>query len=159
MHLREEKLVYWDQEEQDIKNKNKMAEEEHQTIRKQFTYRGKTLEELKKLDVREFAKLLKARPRRSVLRQFQEIENFVKRIKGLHENDKKIRTHKRDIIVVPEMVGMKIQIHNWNQFVPVDIIGEMLGHRLGEFAPTRSKVKHSKSGIGATKGTKHKSKK
>ena len=57
------------------------------------------------------------------------------------------------------MVGMKIQIHNGNNFVPVEIVGEMLGHKLGEFAPTRGKVKHGKSGVGATKGSMAKSKK
>ena len=49
--------------------------------KKEFKYKGKTLEELKKLDIREFAELLKSRPRRTALRQFQEIENFVKRAK------------------------------------------------------------------------------
>jgi len=127
--------------------------------KKEFTYRGKTLEELKKLDVREFAKLLRARERRTALRQFQEIENFVKRAKDKNSKNKKIRTHSRPIIVVPEMVGLKIQIHKGNQFVPVEITEEMLGHRLGEFAPTRSRVAHTKAGVGATKGTKHKSKK
>lgn len=130
-----------------------------QTTKKQFTYRGRTLEELKKLDVREFAKLLKSRPRRTLLRQFQIIENFVKRCKEKDANNKKIRTHKRDVIIVPELVGMKIQVHNGNKFILVDIIGEMLVHRLGEFAPTRQKIKHNKSGVGATKGSKHKAKK
>jgi len=132
---------------------------EQQTSKKQFTYRGKSLEDLKKLDVREFAKLLKSRPRRTLLRQFQVIENFVKRCKEKDSKNKKIKTHMRDIIIVPEMIGMKIQVHSGNQFVLVDIIGEMLGHRLGEFAPTRQKIKHNKSGVGATKGSKHKAKK
>lgn len=128
--------------------------------KKEFTYRGKTLEELKNLDVREFAKLLKSRQKRTVLRNFQEIEKFVTRAKEKSEKGKKIiRTHQRDLVIVPQMVGMKIQIHNGKTFVPAEISGEMLGHKLGEFAPTRTKVKHSKAGIGATKGTKHKAKK
>ncbi|PJE81536.1 30S ribosomal protein S19 [Candidatus Pacearchaeota archaeon CG10_big_fil_rev_8_21_14_0_10_32_42] len=127
--------------------------------KKDFTYKGKTLDELKTLDVREFAKLLKSKPRRSVLRQFQVIEKFIKRSKKKIDNGKKIRTHQRDLIVVPEMVGMKINIHNGNTFVPSDVIGEMLGHRFGEFAPTRPRIKHSKAGVGATKGSKSKSKK
>ena len=57
------------------------------------------------------------------------------------------------------MIGMKIQIYNGRNFVPVEIFGEMLGHKFGEFAPTRVRIVHSKSGVGATKGTKHKSKK
>ena len=127
--------------------------------KKEFTYRGKTLEELKSLDVREFAKLLRSRERRTALRQFQEIENFVKKAKNKNGKNKKIKTHDRYLIVVPEMVGLRIQIHKGNQFIPIEITGDMLGHRLGEFAPTRSRVAHTKAGVGATKGTKHKSKK
>ncbi|OYT36357.1 30S ribosomal protein S19 [Candidatus Pacearchaeota archaeon ex4484_71] len=127
--------------------------------KKEFTYRGKTLEELKNLDVREFAKLLRSRQRRTVLRQFQEVENFVKKAKKNQEKNKKIRTHDRYLIIVPELVGMKIQVYNGSQFIPFEVTGEMLGHRLGEFAPTRARIKHTKAGVGATKGTKHKSKK
>ncbi|MEM4326104.1 MAG: ribosomal protein S19 family protein, partial [Candidatus Pacearchaeota archaeon] len=106
-----------------------------------------------------FSKYLKARARRSVLRQFQQIENFIKRAKKNINQNKLIRTHQRDLIIVPHMIGMKIYIHNGKTFTPIEITEEMLGHRLGEFALTRSKVKHGKSGVGATKGTKHKAKK
>ena len=126
--------------------------------RKEFTYRGKTLDELKALDVREFAKYLKSRSRRGVLRQFQEIENFVNMAREKLSKDKKIKTHKRDIIIVPGMVGMKIQIYDGHAFIPIEITGEMLGHRLGEFAATRKKVSHGEAGIGATKGSKAKAK-
>ena len=127
--------------------------------RKQFTYRGKTIEELKTLDVREFAKYLRSRQRRTVLRQFQKIENFVNKSKERAAKNKKIKTHQRDLIVVPELIGMTIQIHNGKSFTPVEIKGEMLGHVFGEFAPTRGKVNHGSAGVGATKGTKFKSKK
>ena len=127
--------------------------------KKEFTYRGKTIEELKKLDVREFAKYLRSREKRNVLRQFQKIETFIERSKKKIRNKKSVRTNQRDLVVVPEMVGMRIQIYNGKAFISVDIIGEMLGHKFGEFALTRTRVKHSKAGVGATKGTKHKSKK
>ena len=127
--------------------------------KKEFTYKGKTIDELKKLDVREFSKYLKSRARRSVLRQFQEIEKFVSRSKKKLSKEKPIRTHQRDIVVVPDMIGMKILVYNGHVFVPVQIIGEMLGHRLGEFAPSRGKVSHGTAGVGATKGTKFKAKK
>ncbi|HEB47257.1 MAG TPA: 30S ribosomal protein S19 [Candidatus Pacearchaeota archaeon] len=127
--------------------------------RKDFTYRGKTIDELKKLDVREFSKYLKSRRRRNVLRQFQKIEEFVSRGKAKTVKNKPIRTHQRDLVIVPEMVGMNIYVHNGRNFIPVEIIGEMLGHQLGEFSLTRSRVKHGKSGVGATKGTKFKAKK
>ncbi len=130
---------------------------EEQT-KKQFKYRGKTLEELQKLDVREFAKILKSRARRSILRNFQVIETFVNRCKVKISKNKLIKTHSRDIIIVPDLVGMKIQVYNGKQFTPIEIMGEMLGHRLGEMAPTRGKVNHNKSGMGGTKGTKAKAK-
>ncbi len=126
--------------------------------KKQFTFRGKTLEELKAMDVREFAKLLKSRRRRSVLRQFQKIEEFINRAKEKLSKNKSIKTHQRNIVIVPQMIGMRINVHDGRNFVPVDIVGEMLGHILGEFALTRTKVKHGAAGIGATKGTKAQSK-
>jgi small subunit ribosomal protein S19 len=130
-----------------------------ETGKKQATFRGKTIEELKELDVREFAKYLKSRTRRAVLRQFQTIENFVSRAKKKLDKGKPIKTHHRKMIVVPQMVGMRIQIYNGHEFVPVEITIQMLGHRFGEFSPTRSKVKHSAAGIGATKGSKSQAKK
>ena len=136
-----------------------MEKENTEIKRKDFTYRGKTLEELKKLDVREFAKYLKSKQRRNVLRQFQKLENFVSLAKVRINKNKPVKTHQRSFIIIPEMVGMRIHIHNGKSFVPVDIIGEMLGHRFGEFALTRGRVKHGKSGVGATKGTKFKAKK
>jgi len=127
--------------------------------KKEFTYKGLTVEELKKLGVREFAKYLRSRQRRTVLRQFQKIEKFINRSREKQSKDKRIRTHQRDLVIVPQMVGMKISIYNGNNFVLVDVTGEMLGHKFGEFAPTRNRVKHSSAGVGGTKGTRAKAKK
>ncbi|MAG79153.1 30S ribosomal protein S19 [Candidatus Pacearchaeota archaeon] len=127
--------------------------------KKEFTFKGKTIEELKVLDVREFAKLLRSRQRRTILRQFQEIEKFINRSKKKIENKKLVKTHQRDLIIVPEMVGMKIHIYNGRNFIQVEVIKEMLGHKFGEFAPTRGRVKHGSAGVGATKGSKAKAKK
>jgi small subunit ribosomal protein S19 len=127
--------------------------------KKQFTYKGKTIEELKELDTREFAKYLKSRARRMVLRNFDEIEKFVNRAKKKIANKKPVKTHQRDLVIVPAMVDMKIHIYNGRAFVPVEITREMLGHKLGEFSLTRGKVKHGAVGIGATKGTRAKAKK
>ncbi len=126
--------------------------------KKQFKFRGKTMEELKELDVREFAKLLRSRPRRTILRQFQKIEDFVNRSKVKMSKNKPIRTHYRNLIIVPQMVGMKVQIYNGRDFIPVEVVGEMLGHVFGEFSPTRGRVKHGAAGVGATKGSKAQSK-
>jgi small subunit ribosomal protein S19 len=127
--------------------------------KKEFTYRGMAIEELKKLEVREFAKYTPAREKRSILRNFQKIEDFINRAKIKMEKGKKIRTHLRDLVIVPEMVGMQVSVYNGHTFIPVIISGDMLGHRFGEFSLTRARIKHGSAGVGATKGSKHKAKK
>lgn len=112
------------------------------------------MDELKKLDVREFAKFLKSKERKYVLRHFNELEDFINRAKKKQARNRPIRTHLRDLTVVPGMIGMKLQIHNGRNFVPIEVTGEMLGHKFGEFSPTRAKIKHGKAGLGATKGSK-----
>lgn len=121
---------------------------------KEVFYRGVNLEELKKLDVRETAKYLPSRSRRSVLRNFQQLENFIKRCEAAQTAKKKIRTHKRDLVIVPRMVGMTIGVHTGKAFNDIHIVSEMIGCRLGEFAMSRQKVQHGSAGIGATKGSK-----
>ena len=121
--------------------------------KKEFSYRGESLEELKKLDIREFAKLLKSNEKRTVLRQHDELQRFVIRCKNKIKNEKQIRTHYRHLVIVPHMVGFKISIYNGKTFFPVEIIGEMLGHRLGEFSVTRNKIKHGAAGVGATRSS------
>lgn len=120
-----------------------------------FTYRGKTLEELQKMDLIEFRKLLPARERRSLKRGFtEEQKKLLKKMKKLGK-DKIIRTHARDMIILPEMVGYKFGVHNGKEFVVVEIKPEMIGHRLGEFALTRKRPKHSAPGFGATRSSSH----
>jgi small subunit ribosomal protein S19 len=116
-----------------------------QVKKKELTFKGKTLEELNKLDVREFAKLLRSRQRRSVLRNFQKHEGFVKRAKEqMAKGKKSIRTHTRDLVIVPELVGMRLQVYNGRDFIPFDVTFEMLGHKFGEFAQTRARARHVK---------------
>ncbi len=120
---------------------------------KEFAYRGKGMEELKQMDLREFAKLLPSRERRTLLRQTETVEKFLKRCEKKNSMNKEIKTHSRSLIVVPKMVGLAINIHNGKEFVTVKINEEMLGHRLGEFAMTRRKVEHGAPGIGATRSS------
>lgn len=124
---------------------------------KEVLFRGKTIEELKKMDIRTFAKFVPSRERRTLLRQFQEVENFISRCIKKMEKKKPIKTHQRNIIIAPSMIEMTIQVHNGSNYVPVQITWEMLGHRLGEFSPTRQKVKHGTAGIGATRSSASKS--
>lgn len=122
--------------------------------KKEFTYKGKNLSELKKMNTKEFAELLPSSARRSILRGLNKDlhQKINKAIKNNQKNEI-LRTHKRSAIVTPQMIGFKIGIHSGNQFKVVEITKEMLGHRLGELAMTRKKLKHGKAGIGATKSS------
>ena len=120
---------------------------------KEKLYRGKNIEELRKLDVREFSKFLKSRQRRFVMKNFNVIENFIKISEKKIKEGKAIRTHSREIVIVPAFVDWTIYVYNGKEFVPVKISIEMLGHRLGEFAITRRGVKHGAAGVGATKSS------
>lgn len=131
-----------------------MAHEEVIIKSKEQIYRGRNLEELKTLDVRESAKYLPSRARRYVLRNFDFVEKFIKLCEDKIARKKKIRTHHRHIVVVPKLVGLVIGVHNGKTFNDVKVTAEMIGHRLGEFSITTSKVNHSEAGIGATKSSK-----
>ena len=122
-----------------------------------FKYRGYTLEELQKMPLDEFIKLLKARPRRSVKRMSLQYREFLKKVRKAKEKGKnRVRTHNRDAVILPEMVGMIIEVYNGKYFESIEIKPEMIGHRLGEFALTRKRVTHGGPGVGATRSSKAK---
>jgi len=128
-------------------------------VPKKFTYKGYTLEELQKMPMDEFIKLLPARQRRSLLRGLTEaqrilLEKVRKAKKALQEGKKVvIKTHVRDMIILPEMVGLTLHVYNGREFVPVEIKPEMIGHYLGEFAITCKPVKHGAPGVGASRSS------
>ncbi|MCX6801798.1 MAG: ribosomal protein S19 family protein [Candidatus Diapherotrites archaeon] len=118
------------------------------------TYRGKTIEELKKMGTEEFAKLLTSRARRSLLHGVNKpLDKKIDEAVRLKQPNKIIRTHDRDAIVTPKMLGVKLGVHSGNQFQQVEITLDMLGHKLGELALTRKRLKHGKAGVGATKSS------
>lgn len=68
---------------------------------------------------------------------------LLKKIKNLKPGERvTIKTWSRDSVIIPEMVGLTIAVHNGKTHVPVFILEEMVGHRLGEFAPTRKFIRH-----------------
>nr|AJS13268.1 small subunit ribosomal protein S19 [uncultured archaeon] len=123
---------------------------------KEFKYRGKTVEELEKMGLSELAQLLEARARRSIKRGFTEQQKKVLKKVNLTKEGKykkAIRTHCRDMLILPVMFGLNIQVHNGKDFVPLAIIPDMIGHTLGEFVLTTKDVKHKAPGIGATRSS------
>ncbi len=120
---------------------------------KEFSYRGYSLEELQKMSWDEFAELLPARARRTLKRGWDE-ERMKAVRKIINSNGKVVRTHRRDLIVLPQFVGKRVAVHNGKEFVEIEIKPEMIGHYLGEFALTRKEVKHSGPGVGATRSSK-----
>ena len=120
-------------------------------VQKTFYYRGKTVEELKRMSIKEFAQLVPARSRRSLLgEQTPAAKAFYKRLEKKAGN---IRTHCRDVVITPLLMGRTIMLYNGKEYVQVMVTEEMLGHYLGEFAHTRKKVSHSAPGIGATRSS------
>ena len=125
---------------------------------KEFAYRGRTLEELQNLSIEELAELMPARIRRTLKRGLSlENKKLLEKIRKYRKIGVKkvIRTHRRDFPVLPEMVGMKVAVHDGKNFVEVEIKPEMIGHYLGEFAMTNKVVRHGSPGKGATRSSKY----
>ena len=126
---------------------------------REFTYRGLKLDQLQSMSMDEFINLLPSRQRRSLNRGLQPEQRIllekVRRAAGNLRNggNPVVRTHVRNMIILPEMVGILIQIHNGKEFVQVEIKPEMIGHYLGEFAITNRPVKHGTPGIGASRSS------
>jgi len=121
--------------------------------REEFTYHGHRIEDLQQMGISELIAIMPSRARRKFRRGLsREEENLLARVR---RNDEKIRTHLRDMIVMPEMVGMVIEVHNGKEFQRVEIQPEAVFHYLGEFALTRRRVSHGSAGIGATRSSKY----
>jgi len=126
---------------------------------REFTYRGYTSEQLQSMSMDEFINLLPSRQRRSLHRGLPpEQRTLLEKAREAKEETRKgnnaiVKTHVRDMIILPEMTGLTILVHNGKQFVSVEIKPEMIGHYLGEFSVTNKPVKHGTPGIGASRSS------
>merc|ERR1712216_193639 len=120
------------------------------TFRK-FSYRGVDLDQLVVMSNDELVNMINARARRKFSRGLQ---RKAKREASTYEKPEMIKTHLRDMVVVPEMIGSVVGVYNGKVFNSVEIKPDMVGHYLGEFSITKKPVKHGKVGIGATKSSK-----
>ncbi len=119
---------------------------------KEFKWKSKSEEEIVSLDFNEFLKLIPSRSRRSLKRGYDVDQKRL--LKKIEEGKDNLKTHSRDLVIIPAMIGKTIKVYNGKEFLPVLIIAEMLGHFLGEFSQTRKSVSHSSAGVGATRSSK-----
>jgi small subunit ribosomal protein S19 len=126
---------------------------------KEFHYRGLTLNQLESISMDEFIHLLPSRQRRSLRRGLStEQRKLLENIRLVKESMRQgkpmtVKTHARDMIILPEMVGATVLAHNGKEFVSITITPEMIGYYLGEFAITNKPVRHGTPGIGASRSS------
>ena len=130
-----------------------------------FTFKGKTVPELQELSLEAFGKLAQSHVRRKIKRGMEKnptFKRFYKKVlhaqaeKKMGKTLKPIRTHLRDFVVIPQMIGLQVAIHSGKEFKIRDIEPEMLGEYLGALVLTRNNGKpliHGKAGIGATRSS------
>jgi small subunit ribosomal protein S19 len=123
---------------------------------KEFRYRGKSLEELNSMSTEALLELLPSRARRSLNRGVSEEKRKLLEDARAMKDGKlqgEIKTHARDMIILPTMVGLTISVHNGREFVPLQVKPEMIGRYLGEYVITNKKVVHGTPGIGASRSS------
>ncbi len=119
---------------------------------KNFQYRGRTVDELRAMSMDEFITILPARMRRSLRRGLSSDQRIV--LEKLRRNQgKPIRTHARDMIIIPEMIGKSVFVHTGKEFKEIKVTEKMLGHYVGEFAISINLVRHGRPGIGASRSS------
>lgn len=117
-----------------------------------FQYKGYSLQELREMTIEELRELFPARLRRSFERGLTpEQRRF---LEHLRNKEGPVRTHVRDMPILPEMVGRKIMVYDGTKFRSVEVSPGMIGHYLGEFSYTNKRVEHSRPGMGATRSSK-----
>jgi small subunit ribosomal protein S19 len=123
---------------------------------KEFRYRGKTLDELNAMSTESLLGLLSSRARRSLNRGVsEEKRKLLEDARATKEGKKEgeIKTHARDMVILPTMVGLKIGVHNGREFVSLEVKPEMIGRYLGEYVITNKKVVHGTPGIGSSRSS------
>jgi small subunit ribosomal protein S19 len=121
---------------------------------KEFLYKGRNEDELKALSMDEFIGLLPSRMRRSLRRGISDRQRILlEKMRAWTPEKKPIRTHARDLVILPEMIGKTIHVFNGIEFVENKIDLKKIGHYLGEYAITNRPVRHGRPGIGASRSS------
>ncbi len=123
---------------------------------REFKYRGYTVEQLQSMSLEVFLSILPSRQRRSLNRGISdEKRKLLEDVRAAKNGKLKnaIKTHARDMVILPNMIGLTIHLHNGKEFVPIEIKPQMIGHYLGEYVITNKKVSHGTPGIGASRSS------
>lgn len=135
-----------------------MSERNNKRTFRKFYFRGVDLDSLIDLSNEQFGDLVTARARRRLIKRgltpkYYALNKKLRKAKReavQGERPAVVKTHLRNMIVVPEMVGSVVGVYNGCTFNAVEIKPEMIGHYLGEFSITYKPVRHGRPGIGAT---------
>ena len=127
---------------------------------KKFTYRGVDLDKLLDLDYAQLVEMFNARQRRRFRRgisfKYNELKKKLlaakKAVQGMPPNTKPtpVKTHLRNMIVLPDMIGSIVAVYNGKHFNVVEVKPQMVGHYLGEFSITYKPTAHGRPGIGSS---------
>jgi len=123
---------------------------------REFTYRGLSQKELEELPLDKMLKLFPSRARRSLTRGINDGKRkLIGEIKATKEGKLKtpINTHLRDVLILPAMVGVTLNVFSGKEFKPVTITTEMVSHYLGEYVITNKRVSHGAPGVGASRSS------
>jgi small subunit ribosomal protein S19 len=135
------------------RSKRKASRKKIEYKKKEFRYRGYSLEDLQKLSVEEILPLLPSRTRRTLKRGLTQRQNkLIDDIEKAQHGDT-IKTHCRNMVILPNFVGHVINIHNGKEFQRLTIEPQMIGHYLGEYTITNKPVRHGQPGIGASRSS------
>ena len=120
---------------------------------KEFTYHGLSKEELANITNEKLFKLFTSRARRSLTRGINDDKRKLMEEMKDENNKNPIKTHLRDVIILPYMIGKTVQVFSGKEFVPITITLQMVGHYLGEYVITNKRVNHGAPGVGASRSS------
>ncbi|HLD62945.1 MAG TPA: ribosomal protein S19 family protein [Candidatus Norongarragalinales archaeon] len=121
---------------------------------RKIVFKGIEVENIPSLSMEAFLKLIPSTSRRTLKRMGTQIKKFIEKLRKHDFTKKPMKTHFRQAVILPEMLGKRFLVYNGKDYVDILILPEMLGHKLGEYSHTIKIVRHSGPGIGATRGSK-----
>jgi small subunit ribosomal protein S19 len=129
-------------------------------LAREFKYKGYSGDQVQRLSIETLMPLLNSRQRRSLDRRLStymtdEKRKFREELKLSREGKltSPLKTHLRDMIILPDMIGLSVLVHNGKEFIPFTIRPEMVGHYLGEYSITNKRVQHGSPGVGSSRSS------